>query len=148
MAITLDKVSALIKKHAAINATALRDEFSASMLQTIARDTPVDTGRATGNWTAQGGSPDLTPKKHQDRSKSATVTRQRAEKAIRKSSPKDPIFITNAVQGIDDSGNFTGEGYIIGLERGKSIQAAPGMMFNNNVALANPIDDNAARKIF
>lgn len=142
------QLEALIMKHAKINATAFRDEFSASMLQKIARDTPVDTGRATGNWIAKGGSPNLTPQKFRDQSKGATITRQRAEKAIRKASPTQPIFISNAVQGEDDNGQFTGEGYIIGLERGKSIQSSPGMMFNKNVALAKPIAANARRDIF
>jgi len=149
MAITLSEVSKLIEKHTTINGAALRDEFSASILQKMARDTPVDTGRATGNWTAQAGSPDLTPKRFRDQSKSATITRQRAEKAIRAASDKDDIFISNAVQGEDEeTGAFTGEGYIIDLERGKSIQSAAGMMFNKNVALAKPIADNALRKIF
>ena len=149
MADPFAKAEALIKKHMQINSTALRDEFSASMLQKMARDTPVDTGRATGNWQAQGGSSNLTPTKFQDKSKAATITRQKAEKEIRKASSKVPIFISNAVQGVDEkTGSFTGEGYIIGLERGKSAQSAPGMMFNKNVALAKPIADNARRDIF
>jgi len=148
MADPFAKAEALIKKHMKINSTALRDEFSASMLQKMARDTPVDTGRATGNWQAQGGSPNLTPTKFQDKSKAATITRQKAEKEIRKSSKTGPIYISNAVQGVDDDGNFTGEGYIIGLERGKSVQSAPGMMFNKNIALAKPIADNAVKEIF
>lgn len=148
MADPFAKAEALIKKHMKINSTAFRDEFSASMLQKIARDTPVDTGRATGNWIAKGGSPNLTPQKFRDQSKGATITRQRAEKAIRKASPTQPIFISNAVQGEDDNGNFTGEGYIIGLERGKSVQSSPGMMFNKNVALSKVIASRAAKEIF
>lgn len=149
MADPFAKAEALIMKHTKINTTALRDEFSASMLQKIARDTPVKTGRATANWIAKGGSPNLTPQKFRDKSKSATITRQRAEKAIRKASSTQPIYISNAVQGEDEStGAFTGEGYIIGLERGKSVQSSPGMMFHKNVALAKTIADRARKEIF
>ena len=148
MAKTFKSVLKVIEKVAADNASALQKTFSVNMLGKIARDTPVDTGRATANWILQAGSPNLSPMRLKDPSVTATLTIQRAEKAARTAPKKTTLYISNAVQGQDDSGKLTGEGYIIGLERGKSVQSPSGMMFQKNVALAPQISANSLKEIF
>ena len=138
----------VIEKAAANNASALQKTFGVNMLGKIARDTPVDTGRATANWILQAGSPNLSPIRMKDPSVTATLTIQRAEKAARTAPKKTTLYISNAVQGQDDDNNFTGEGYIIGLERGKSVKSAAGMMFQKNVALAPQIASQSRKEIF
>jgi len=147
MAKTFKSAFKVIEKAASNNAMALQRTFSVNMLNKIARDTPVDTGLATGNWILKSGSPNLTPQKIKDPSNSATITTQRAEKAARKSKKGQDIYISNAVQGVDDSGSFTGEGYIIGLEDGKSTQAPAGM-FLKNIAMASVISARSKKEIF
>ena len=148
MAKTFKSALKVIEKAAANNASALQKTFSVNMLTKIARDTPVDTGRATANWILQAGSPNLSPIRMKDPSVTAALTVGRAEKAARKAPKKGAIYISNAVQGQDDDNNFTGEGYIIGLERGKSVQSPAGMMFQKNIALAKQVSSNSVKEIF
>lgn len=147
MAKTFKSAFKVIEKAASDNGTALHRTFTVNMLNKIARDTPVDTGLATGNWILQSGSPNLTPQTIKDPSNSATITTQRAEKAARTSTKGQPLYVSNAVQGRDDSGAFTGEGYIIGLEDGKSVQAPAGM-FLKNIAMASVISARSKREVF
>lgn len=148
MAKTFKSAFKVIEKTAANNASALQKTFGVNILGKIARDTPVDTGRATANWILQAGSPNLSPIRMKDPSVTAALTIQKAEKAARTAPKKGALYISNAVQGQDDDNNFTGEGYIIGLERGKSVQSAAGMMFQKNVALAPQISANSLKEIF
>lgn len=148
MAKTFKSAFKVIEKASANNTSAFQKTFSVNMLGKIARDTPVNTGRATANWILQAGSPNLSPIRMKDPSVTATLTIQRAEKAARTAPKKTTLYISNAVQGQDDDNNFTGEGYIIGLERGKSLQSAAGMMFQKNVAMAKPIADQSLKEIF
>ncbi len=123
------------------NIDAYKEAFAVEMLTKIARDTPVKTGKATAGWTLSSGSPDTSPNRFKDTSLTAMPTRQRAEKAARKAPSGSTLFIANAVKGDH------GEGYIIGLENGKSIQSAPGMMFGKNVALAPMVAKKALKSI-
>jgi hypothetical protein len=148
MAKTLKSALKVIEKAVANNTSEFKKTFAVKMLTKIARDTPVDTGRATANWVLQAGSPNLSPVRLKDPSVSAALTVGRAEKAARTAPKKGDLYISNAVQGQDDNNNFTGEGYIIGLERGKSVQSPAGMMFQKNVAMAKPIAADAKRELF
>lgn len=130
------------------NAKAYHEAFSVKMNRNIARDTPVDTGAATAGWVIQAGSPNLTPNNRKDISKTAALTTQRAEKEARKAPAGADLYISNAVEGKDDKGRATGEGYIIQLERGKSVQSPAGMMFHKNVALAKVVSLQAKKEIF
>lgn len=123
------------------NADAYKEAFAVEMLTKIARDTPVDSGKATAAWQLSAGSPNTSPTRFRDISLTAMPTRQRAEKAARKAPPKATLFVSNGVVGDE------GEGYIIGLEHGKSKQSAPGMMFGKNVAMAPVIAKKAARSL-
>lgn len=142
-----DKALKIIAVTTDKNAAAYKESFAVEMLTQIARDTPVDTGHATGGWVLSAGTPNLAPNNFKDISKTAMITRQRAEKEARKAPEKATLFVSNAVQGVDDKGNSTGEGYIIGLENGKSKQSAPGMMFGKNVASAPMIAKRALKSI-
>ncbi len=148
MAKTFKSAFKVIEKAAANNASALQKTFVVNMITPIARNTPVKTGRATANWILQAGSPNLSPIRMKDPSVTAALTIQRAEKAARTAPKKTTFYISNAVQGQDENDNFTGEGYIIDLERGKSVQSATGMMFQKNVAMAKPIADQSLKEIF
>jgi len=136
-----DKAFKVIKSVTLENADAYKEAFAVGFTTKVARDTPVDTGKATAGWTLSAGSPNTSPNKFRDISLSAMPTRQRAEKAARKAPPKATLFVSNGVVG------DKGEGYIIGLEHGKSKQSAPGMMFGKNVALAPAIAKKAAKSL-
>jgi hypothetical protein len=148
MAKTLKSVLKVIEKVAANNTFVYHGTFAVNMTGKIARDTPVKTGRATANWILKAGSPNLSPVRMKDPSVTAALTIQKAEKAARTAPKKTALYISNAVQGQDDNNNFTGEGYIVDLERGKSVQSPAGMMFQKNVALAPQISANSLKEIF
>jgi hypothetical protein len=88
---------------------------------------PVDTGRSTANWQGSINSPILTPIKKYDKSASATPTKRAIKKALSGSKKGDVLFVSNAVQGEDENGAFTGKGYIQFLDNGGSPQARYGM---------------------
>lgn len=136
-----DKAFKVIKSVTVKNADAYKEAFAVGILTKIARDTPVKTGKATAGWQLSAGAPNTSPTRFRDISLTAMPTRQRAEKAARKAPPKATLFVSNGVVGDE------GEGYIIGLEHGKSKQSAPGMMFGKNVALSPMIAKNAAKRI-
>ena len=138
----------VIEKAAGDNADVYRKTFSVNILRKIARNTPVDTGRATGNWIIQGGTPNLTPMHRYDQSVTAGPTVDQAKRDVKKIPKKTTIYISNAVQCEDDDNQSTGEGYIIGLENGASLQAFPGMMFSKNIALSKVISDMTIKEIF
>ena len=138
-----DRINEVFKR----NSSEIHRQFSVDMLQEFAIDTPVDTGLATGNWILKGGSPNLAPVKFRDRSNTATIATGRARKAARGVAAGQDIYVSNAVQGEDESGSFNGEGYIIGLENGKS-QQAPSGMFLKNVVKAKTILKRSKKKVF
>lgn len=148
MATSITKAIQRIKDTAENNASEYHKSFAVTMLQQIARDTPVDTGRATANWILKEGAPNVVPKNLKDTSKTATITGKRARQIADKAKPLSDLYISNAVQGRDDGvGSFNGQGYIIGLERGKSVQAPAGMMFSKNVASAKLISKKALNDV-
>lgn len=84
-------------------------------LERLVRKTPVDTGRARGNWTISLGAPTA---RHQestfDKDGSETIAKGRSR--IKTSKPGQAIHIENAVN------------YGIPLELGHSRQAPQGML--------------------
>ena len=156
------KAFKLIEETSKANSIAYKGEFSVNMLQRFARDTPVKDGHATGNWILKGGSPNLTNVTFTDKTITASPTTKRARNAYKDIKLKENVYISNAVQGNEKVGNTlksgkkstkrftkveTGEGYIIGLEHGKSKQA-PNGMFLINLVKAKEVSEKALRKIF
>lgn len=66
-------------------------------LERLVRKTPVDTGRARGNWTVSLGTPTA---RHQENTfdKEGAVTIARGKSRIRASRPGQSIHIENAVK--------------------------------------------------
>ena len=142
------KALKLIEDTREANSIAYKGEFSVSMLTRYARDTAIDTGRATANWILKGGSPSLNPIKSTDRTSTASPTANKARKASVGIKLNQDIYVSNAVQGEDERGNFTGEGYIIGLENGTGSKQTPLGMFRINNAQAKEVSKRSLRKIF
>jgi len=118
----------IVKKVAERNAVNYQQGMATEIGGEVARLTPIDTGRATANWQGSVNAPKLTPVKQYDKSASATPTKKRLKKALSKSKIGDVLYVSNAVQGEDDNGAFTGEGYIQKLDTGEgSEQARYGM---------------------
>ena len=159
---SLDQFIDIVKGQVILNAGELQKQFSADMVQTFARDTPVDEGYATANWTANIGTPDLKPKLITDKSVTAMKTGRKALKDIAQlRGVNSDVYITNAVQGRNKVGKtlksgkvstktftkvLTGTGYIIQLEHGKSNQA-PNGMFLKNLSKAQVIVHKSKKKI-
>ncbi len=76
--------------------------------------TPVDTGRARGNWHLARGSPDLSTTESTDGAGGRTISTIMAKLQGMKGG--DAVFLTNALA------------YIISLEHGHSKQAPAGMV--------------------
>lgn len=134
-------VERLFKK----NAKNYQQDFTVELGGDIAKLTPIDTGKATANWTASVNSPDLKDKNRFDRSVSANPTKQAIQSDAYKSKFGDTLYLSNAVQGVDDEGKSTGSGYIIQLENGKSKQAPQGMVLIN-IARSKIISKRALAK--
>ena len=81
----------VIEKAAGDNADVYRKTFSVNILRKIARNTPVDTGRATGNWIIQGGTPNLTPMHRYDQSVTAGPTVDQAKRDVKKIPKKKSV---------------------------------------------------------
>lgn len=120
-----------VEKQFRTNALAYHQNFSVILGGDCAVDTPIDTGRATANWHISVNNPDTQPIKEYDKTVTAQPTKRRMKAEAKKAKMGDDIYITNAVQGEDDGGNFNGEGYILQLEGGKSQQAPFGMVDKN-----------------
>lgn len=82
--------------------------------RTIVFATPVDTGRARGNWRVGIGSPSFAVSEATDQSGAGTVSAGASVISTWKIG-KGPIFISNSVP------------YIVDLDRGTSAQAPNGM---------------------
>lgn len=145
--VTFKQAMIRINEVAGNNADKLHKQFSVDMLQEFAIDTPVDTGLATGNWILKGGKPNLSPVKFKDLSITGILATGRAKKAARGIPAGQDIYVSNAVQGKDANGGFTGKGYIIKLEHGFSRQA-PNGMFLNTVVRAKSILKQSKKKVF
>lgn len=88
--------------------------FSAVIL-----DTPVDTGRARGNWQVSEGSPVKTATDTEDKSGRGPIAA--VEAAAQKSDGDTPLFLSNNLP------------YIAELENGSSTQQPEGMVRKNVV---------------
>ena len=156
-----EKANKLINEQFFFNTVAYHRQYSADMLGEIAIDTPVKDGHATGNWHISIDKENLVDIGEVDKTISAIKTYRRALAAVEGSkNPGSVIYINNAVQGREDVGNLlksgkrstkrftktkTGEGYIIGLEHGKSKQAPNGMVLLN-VVMAQKISRRALKR--
>jgi len=98
----------------------------------IVKRTPVDTGRARGNWNIGLGQPDRTLTETVDKSGEATVARGAA--MIHQAGLDRTLYITNSVP------------YIVPLEHGHSRQAPAGMVAVT-VAELQPLAQQIAAKI-
>ncbi len=79
------------------------------ILTSVTLATPVDTGRARGNWNVRIGAPDGGASENKDRSGGATIAKGSA--VISRALPNDTVFITNNLP------------YIVSLNDGSSKQA-------------------------
>lgn len=147
MAKTTKQAFGRIREAAENNTTRYKKDFSVEMTTLFARYTPVETGRATGNWVLNPNRPSLRPLKIYDRSNTASTVRDNAERSARRIKKDDDIYISNAVQGEDDNGNFNGQGYILKLEDGASRQSPAGM-FLINIAKSKAVSRMVKRRMF
>lgn len=83
----------------------------------VIRDTPVDTGRARGNWQTNTGAPIKSILERDD--ESGEAARKDAERVVGQSSLKDTLYLSNNLP------------YIEPLENGSSTQAPEGMVKRN-----------------
>lgn len=115
----------IIEGHDKIVRTATIDLFSGTI-----RDTPVDTGRARGNWVTQVDTPAHGVIEREDPDGSlaiAEVISETPELAGRE------VFLSNSLP------------YIEGLENGRSMQSPAGMV-RRNLARVRRIVDQAVAK--
>jgi hypothetical protein len=92
-----------------------KQELAKKAVPMLVKATPVDTGRARGNWTVSLGTPSAT---HQQDTydKSGERTIAQANIRIAQALPREPIHIENSVR------------YGTALELGHSQQAPHGML--------------------
>ena len=101
------------------------------VVKRIVLRTPVDTGRARGNWNVGVGSPDSGYTDNVDEGGWQTISRGHA--IIGGSGPGQIIYITNSLP------------YILPLEYGSSKQAPAGMVSVTLAELGNLAIEIAAR---
>lgn len=136
---------AIVKDVYKNNTKNYQQDFTTELGGEIAKLTPVDTGRATANWTGSINAPDVRPKTLKDNSISAKPTKQKIQIDVGSSKYGDTLYLSNAVQGQQDNGALTGDGYIIQLEQGKSKKAPLGMV-EINIARSKVLSERALRK--
>jgi hypothetical protein len=101
-------------------------------MKRIVMRTPVDTGRARGNWNVGVGSPDRSTTEGTDRAGGGTIARGSAPIAAWQGTGS--LFITNSLP------------YIIPLEDGHSSQAPAGMV-KVTIAELQPLAREVAARI-
>lgn len=128
MTITVDQAQRLLEDGAnkAVRALALE------VTKRIVLRTPVDIGRARGNWNVGIGNPDRTTGNGTDKNGSATIARGAA--VIKAADMEQAFFITNSLP------------YIVPLEDGHSKQAPAGMV-KLTIAELQPLASQVAAKI-
>jgi len=89
-------------------------KISLEVFKSVVLRTPVDTGRARGNWLLTIGTPAKSTVDRKDKAGSLTI--QSAVVAAKKANSEQSVYITNNVS------------YIKALENGKSKQAPSGMV--------------------
>jgi len=87
----------------------LKRKAALQILASVTLATPVDTGRARGNWTVSIGAPDSSASETKDRSGGATIAK--GSTVASRALPNETIFITNNLP------------YIVSLNDGSSRQA-------------------------
>jgi hypothetical protein len=112
------------------NAITFHNNFTILMGGEIAVDTPQDTGRAKGNWDA-GFSPEITPTKNRDLTRTASFTMAKMRKQLANGGPEKISGRTTYIKNGVESDNEGEGGYIIKLENGGSDQAPVGMLYLN-----------------
>ena len=132
----------IVKDNASLNSVGLQRQLSVDLIQAIARDTPVDTGRATANWLAGINRPPRGGMTIFDKSATAKPTADRADKALNNLKLGDEVIVRNAVEDESDDP----QGYILKLEMGSSAQARTGM-FRKNVFRYKQISRISKKKI-
>lgn len=96
------------------NADRMVARAAAAVLSTVIPATPVDTGRARGNWTVSIDAPVLRPRDRLDKTGMSTIAEGTAQAALRR--PGQTVFICNNVP------------YIGRLNEGSSAQAPAGFV--------------------
>jgi hypothetical protein len=86
------------------------------VLKRVVEKTPVDTGRARGNWIVSVGAPDHSADGAEDKSSGGLATVSREATKIKAISEPATIFVQNNLP------------YIEKLENGSSVQAPAGMV--------------------
>ncbi len=134
-----NKIPSILDDLSRSNGTKFIAVFSAEMVKEIARDTPVDTGRATANWKV-GLNKEPSPNNDKDKTPAASPTVKKAEKVLSRMKLGDTVYIKNSVRSAEEGG------YIIKLEHGASRQAPTGM-FRKNVAKWKRVAKRAEKKV-
>lgn len=104
---------------------------SLEFFSSVIRDTPVDSGRARGNWQTTNGQAARSTVERDDPSGDA-ATRE-AEQTIKDSVIDSPIFMSNNLP------------YIEPLENGSSAQAPEGMVKRNFARIRRIIKNKIPR---
>ena len=128
MSITVDQAQRMLEDRANKAVRALMLEVT----KRIVMRTPVDTGRARGNWNVGIGNPDRAVSENGDKNGGGTIAR--GEVVIESANGEQPFFITNSLP------------YIVPLEDGWSKQAPAGMV-KLTVAELQPLASQVAAKI-
>jgi len=89
----------LIEKVAKDNSVILQSEVTLEIGAQTARNTRVDTGKATANWTTSVGSPDLSDTIKFDKSASAGPTIAEQRNGLKKLKFGETAYLANAVTG-------------------------------------------------
>jgi hypothetical protein len=117
------------KQHASKAADDTRRAIVVELFNSVILDTPVDTGRARGNWQTSINNPELTVTERLDPSGSHAM--QGVQNNL--GSGDDSVYLTNNLP------------YAIPLEFGSSTQSPTGMV-RKNVARIRRIIDKAIRE--
>jgi hypothetical protein len=96
--------------------------------------TPVDTGRARGNWHISIGQPEFTANPPEETDKGGSTTIVEANGKIDNANSGDTVYLTNGLP------------YVPVLEDGSSKQA-PGGMVKVTAAELRPLTEQVAAKI-
>ncbi|MCM8527311.1 MAG: hypothetical protein NE327_12395 [Lentisphaeraceae bacterium] len=128
------------------NAVLYQRDFTVEFGGDVAKDTPVDTGKATANWQGSVNKPNTNSVKKYDQTINAGPTKSAINNAVKNSKYGDVLYVSNGVVGEDENGNENGEGYIIGLDNGTGSNQAPQGMVGPNLARAKEISRRALKK--
>jgi hypothetical protein len=102
-----------------------------AVFSAVIQDTPVDTGRARGNWRVSEGQPQLNPVDRED--KSGEVPKGEILTLVSKSQGDKPVFLANNLP------------YAEPLENGHSKQAPAGMVRKNVARFQSLVNQKLAQ---